>query len=342
MTAISLALRATGLVTSVGLDAPSSCAAIRAKLTNPSETRFRDALGAWIMAHPVPLERPWRGLERLARMAAMAIEEALACVPRDVWSRTPVLLCVAEPERPGREDGLDDRLFGLIEQMLDASFSADSGIVAYGRVGAAVALTSADRLLRENRCDQVLIAAVDSLIRWPTLSVFEAGDRLLTSQNSDGFMPGEGAGALLMAASCDRAALQCNSVGFAMEPAPLDSGRPLRGEGLSSAIHQALAASGHQMHDMDARIADLSGEQYYFKEAALAMARTLQQRKEFFDLWHPAECTGDIGAVSGVSMLAVVDAAFRKGYAPGRRLIAHLGNDKGARAAIVVQQQEPA
>jgi 3-oxoacyl-[acyl-carrier-protein] synthase-1 len=42
------------------------------------------------------------------------------------------------------------------------------------------------------------------------------------------------------------------------------------------------------MHDFDYRIADISGEQYYFKEAALALARTLRRRKPEFDLWHPA------------------------------------------------------
>ena len=34
------------------------------------------------------------------------------------------------------------------------------------------------------------------------------------------------------------------------------------------------------MHDFDYRITDLSGEQYYFKEAALALSRTLRQSKE--------------------------------------------------------------
>ena len=107
----SLAIQRTGLVTSVGLSAPAACAAIRAKITNPTETRFIDSSGQWIMAHEVPLEKPWRGLSKLARMAAMAIEECLEDIPQDTWRQIPLLLCVAEQDRPGRLAGLDDQLF---------------------------------------------------------------------------------------------------------------------------------------------------------------------------------------------------------------------------------------
>ena len=70
-----LAIGRTGLVTSVGLSAPAACAAIRAKLTNPSETRFIDSHGEWIMAHQVPLDAPAtpeRVLDAVERVRAEA------------------------------------------------------------------------------------------------------------------------------------------------------------------------------------------------------------------------------------------------------------------------------
>jgi len=96
MSGVPIAIHKTGLVTSVGLTAPASCAAFRAKLTNPTETRFIDSGGEWIMAHQVALEQPWRGLVKLAKMAALAIEEALEGVSKDKWSELPLILCVAE------------------------------------------------------------------------------------------------------------------------------------------------------------------------------------------------------------------------------------------------------
>ncbi len=45
----------------------------------------------------------------------------------------------------------------------------------------------------------VLVAGVDSFVSGPTLAAYEARERLLTSQNSNGFIPGEGAAAVLVA-----------------------------------------------------------------------------------------------------------------------------------------------
>ena len=57
----SVAIVNTGLVTSVGLSSPAACAAIRAGLTNPTQTRFKDSEGEWMMGHAVPLDTPWQG-----------------------------------------------------------------------------------------------------------------------------------------------------------------------------------------------------------------------------------------------------------------------------------------
>lgn len=334
MSAHHLAIQRVGLVTSVGLTAEASCAAFRAKISNPTETRFIDSGGEWIMAHQVTLEQPWRGLAKLSKMAAMVIEEAMADVPKDEWVHVPLLLCVAEPERPGRLDGLDDRLFADIQTELGAKFAPQSAIVAHGRVGVAVALAQARKLLAGG-CTRVLIAAADSLLAWPTLSHYERVDRLLTARNSNGFMPGEGAGALLVGAGEGQAGeMVCTGIGFGREAAHIDSGEPLRAEGLSLAIKAALTDAGCAMHDMDFRITDLSGEQYYFKEAALALSRTLRQRQEEFDIWHPAECTGEQGAAVGLAVVALADAACRKAFTKGPNILAHMANDAGQRAAL--------
>ncbi|MCK7582583.1 MAG: hypothetical protein MZV65_48085 [Chromatiales bacterium] len=86
-------------------------------------------------------------------------------------------------------------------------------------------------------------------------------------RNSNGFMPGEGAGAAAGRASRGQGRIACAGIGFGMEKAHIDSGEPLRADGLSAAIKGALADAGCEMHDLDYRITDISGEQYYFKEA---------------------------------------------------------------------------
>lgn len=332
-----LAIQKTGLMTAVGADAPSSCAAFRSKLSNPSPTRFMDSAGEWIMAHQVDLMPPERGLSKLAKMAAAVIDEVLVDVPRPDWPSIPLGLCVAEKDRPGRLDGLDDRLFDRIQALLDTRFAPKSFVLPRGRIGVALALAQARTLIQSGAALRVLIVAVDSLLSWPTLSHYDRRARLLKEGNSNGFMPGEGAGALLVGDPAGQAELLCTGVGFAREHAHIDSDEPLRADGLSTAIRNALAEAGLAMHDCDYRIADLSGEQYYFKESALALARGVRQPKEEFDLWHPAECTGEAGALAGAAIVALADAASRKGYARGANVLAHMSNDAGHRAALSLQ-----
>jgi len=336
MSAMPLAILQTGLVTSVGLSAPAACAAIRAGLTNPTETRYISPTGGWIMAHQVSLDEAWRGRQKLVRMASFAIEEALEKLPREEWGRLPLLLCIAEHARPGRTEGLDDRLLAEIEHDLGVRFAEQSAVFPHGRVSVAVALMQARKLVERGSVPYVLIAATDSLVSWPTLYAYQSRDRPLTTENSDGFIAGEGAGAVLVGRPDQSSGLLCRGIGFATEASHVDSESPLRADGLVQAISNAVTDAGCAFHDLDFRIADLSGEQYYFKEAALAMSRLLRVRKPEFDIWHPADCIGEAGAVAGAACIAVAAAAFRKGYSPGPRVLLHASSDAGERTAAVL------
>ena len=338
-----IAILGTGLVTSVGFTTPACCSAFRAKITNPFETSFIDSSGAWIMAHQVGQEPPCIGLTKLAKMAAWAIEEALQALDKDQWRQLPLLLCVAEAERPGRLAGLEDQLMAQVQSQLGVSFAPTSALVPHGRVGVALALAQARALMASTKVPGVLIVGADSLLSWPTLSHYEREDRLLTEANSDGFMPGEGAGALWVGAAKGRAPqMLCTGIGFGREPAHISSGEPLRADGLTHAIKASLDDANRQLHELDYRITDNAGEAYYFKESSLALTRTLRQSKEAFDLWHPAECTGETGAAAGVAVVAAARGACLGGYAPGARVLTHWGNDAGQRAAVTLEYRVPA
>jgi 3-oxoacyl-[acyl-carrier-protein] synthase-1 len=337
MTGRPVAVFSVGLVTAVGLTAPSSCAAIRAKVTNPRETKFRDSGNEWIVGCPVSLDVRVNGRAKLALMAAMAVAECLESAPAAQLADIPMCLCVAERSRVGRAAGLDDQLFQDIESNLGAGFAHTSMIIPHGRVSVATALDRARDLIYEGNLAWVLIVATDSLLTWSQLRSHEQNERLLTSRNANGFIPGEAAGAILVGRPKGPNQLVCEGIGFALEKAAVDSGEPLRGDGLSSAVTQALAGSACGLHDLDFRITDVSGEHYYFKEAALVLSRVLRQRKQTFDIWHAAECTGEVGAAAGAIALAVANTACRKGYAPGPGMLLHFSNDSGERAAIVLR-----
>ena len=338
-----VAILNAGLVTSVGLTAPATCAAIRAAITNHTETRFMGEHGDWILGAQAPVDRRWHGRAKIVEMLRLAVEECLVGSPEVASSQPPLLLCLAEEDRPGRLHGLDAGMVEEVGRAAGVGFDSRlSGVIARGRVGIALALLRARTLLHAHGVSHVVIAAGDSLLVTRTLASYGAQGRLLTDRNSNGFIPGEAAGAILVSrqASTPGPQLLCEGIGIARERAPILSHEPLTAEGLSAAIKAALADAGCAMHDVDLRIADLSGEQYYFKEATLAMSRTLRTRKEEFDIWHPADCIGEVGAAAGVAGLTVAWMACHKAYAPGSRMLFHAGNDGGDRGVLVLRAED--
>jgi 3-oxoacyl-[acyl-carrier-protein] synthase-1 len=334
------------MVTGVGLNAPASCAAIRCAINNFTETRFMDNGGEWIIGSQVPLDQPWRGLSKLVHMAVPAIRECLAQTEGARPETIPLLLCVAEEQRPGRLEGLNDQLFQEIQTELGVRFHPGSGTIPRGHVAGALALIEARRLIYQERVRYCIIAGVDSLLVAATLDAYQKQNRLLTSENSNGFIPGEAACAILVGPPGQRYRSQdhspaekelfCLGIGTGHEEATLDSEKPLRANGLVQAFNTAFAEAGQTIADVDYRITDANGEQYWFKETALAVARTLRINKQGFANWHPVDCIGEIGAAIGPCAFAIALAALRKDYGAGRGPLCHFGGDDGERVALVL------
>lgn len=337
-----LAITGTGLVTGVGLDAPASCAAIRCAIDNFQETRFMDQGGEWIMGCEVPLEQPWRGKTKLIKMAAAAIRECLSGNPLINPVETPLLLCLSERDRKGRVIDDDNQFFHDLLEELQLEFHEKSLVIAGGHVGVALALRHARPLIQELKLKHVLIAATDSLLVAQSLAHYEEHERLLTSQNSNGFIPGEAGAALVVEPVYAKREPQliCAGLGFGIEKAHIYSEEPLRADGLTAAIKESLSDAGCNESILDFKITDISGEHYYFKEASLAFSRIDRTKREEFDIWHPADCVGEVGAALGIVMLAVLKAACEKGYSKGHHALAHLGNGDGKRSSMILFWQK--
>ena len=102
----------------------------------------------------------------------------------------------------------------------------------------------------------------------------------------------------------------------------------------------AFADAECGFEQVDYRLTDANGEQYWFKEAALAMTRSMRVRKENFYLWHVADCIGETGAAAVPLSLGHALAASRKQYAPGPGALCHFGTDAGERMVLVLRAEE--
>lgn len=339
-----LAVIGTGMVTGVGYSTEASCAAIRVGITGFVETKFMYD-GEFIQGCPVPFDTPYRGRRKLIEMAVFAIKEAVEpLLANDISSSSvPLLLCLSENERPGRLAGLDDSMLQEISERLEIKFHPSSTIISDGRVGGVTAIAKAEEILaRDRHVHHVLVCGVDSYLVSGTLSHFHEQRRLLTADNSDGFIPGEAACAVLLKAVDENtdAAIAISGIGMGKEPAPINSEEPLRSDGLVEAIRQAMNQAGTTYAQLAYRLTDNSGEQYGYKDSALAMTRVLRTMKEKFNLEQVADCIGEVGAAVVPALVALAKIAEEKSYSPGQLIedavLCHVSGDGSSRRAFVL------
>lgn len=335
---MTLSILGSGMVTSVGHTAPTSCAAIRAKIQRVRDTRFMIG-GQWVTGCQVPLTAALGARARLRALSEQAARECLAPLGRVRPGEVLALVVVAERERVGRIDGIEAEVLSWLEAAVGARLHPHSEVFSEGRVGGVIALARAAARMREG-VRYCLLLGVDSYLQRETILDLAARRLIRTVDSPDGFTPGEASAAVLLGRSGAREGLTVTGLGFGHDPATADNDEPVRGDGLTEALRAAFRDAGAGWECVDYRITDVSGGQSSFREAALAMTRTLRDRRGALDLWHPAECIGDVGAASVPCFLGVALAASRRRYAPGPGTLIHVAGEDGRRAAVVCAAPE--
>ncbi|MFO1049131.1 MAG: hypothetical protein U1E52_14670 [Geminicoccaceae bacterium] len=330
-------LSCLSMVSPLGYSVDSTCAALRAKISAFAELRYQDDLGEPIVGAIIP-DLPWemRGRARLVAIAQLVLESLDAELGSHLpWGHMPLILCTRESARPGPHLG------GIVAELQfphDTTFGGAQAVhIASGHVAAFEGVERARRLLAVDGEEACLILAVDSLIDARTLSWLDGNSRLKTSAQTDGIIPGE-AGCLALATLRPHAPghVVVKGIGLATEAATVLNDEPLRAEGLTVALREALREAGIGLHDVDFRLSDVAGESYAFEELVLAQTRLMRKVRPSQPLWHPADCIGDCGAAAGLVQLAWAGQAFQRDYAPGPLAALHGSSVFGARAAAVV------
>ncbi|WP_418648166.1 hypothetical protein ACNQFN_04910 [Thauera butanivorans] len=210
-----------------------------------------------------------------------------------------------------------------------------------GKAGIADALLGAGSMFAgEAPPEYVIIIGVDSFLDAASIEHFLAQERIRCSINPDGFIPGEAAAAIaLTPRQSSGHALWIEGVGTAHEPAsPFDEATSLRAMGLTKALRNALQSANWSADDLLFHASAIGGEQWYFKEAALAMDRVMTRKVAYFPHRVAAQSVGEIGAAFGPLILSWIGAEM----APddlGTRGLLHLGNENGQRAALAIHHR---
>src|SRR4051794_11799697 len=251
MTPVSIV--GAGMVTAVGFNYASSCAAIRAGIKGFRQVNLWDAQnGEYLMVTKVDLPHWWEGVGKLAELVSPAIWECLKQAEPESPKAIPILLGIAAYDRPHRLPNLDNEILDEIEWRLGLPHHRHSTIFPAGNVSGLLALSHARQALDFGLATYCVVAGVDSFLQQVVAKAYMAQSRIMTKSNSNGFFPGEAGCAVLVGrtGSLAKSELKVLGIGLGEEPATIASTEPLRGAGQIEACRNALAEAGVPMHQI--------------------------------------------------------------------------------------------
>lgn len=342
---------ALGASTAIGRNAEACAAAVRAGICGFSLHPFmvdttgepmRIARAPWIDVRAQGIERYWEllhpALDESIRSLAVAFDRGAANISR-------LALALALPaSRPGKPDGLFDALRQRIEARHGGTFERITPFEA-GHAAGHLALDAAIHDLGRNTLDASVIAGVDSYLSADALEWIEACDQLHGGgplNNAWGFVPGEGAGAMVVARGSPELLPRANvlgevmSVGVGVESKLIKSEDVCIGEGLSHALRSAYRAlaPGEMIDNV---FCDMNGEPYRADEYAFCALRVKERMRAATDFVAPADCWGDVGAAGMPLHVQLAAISCRKGYAKGPLSAVWASSETGERGAAVIR-----
>lgn len=363
-----------GMVTAVGHDAVTACAAVRAGIIRRSPLEGVVAYDADdeemempVVGAPVsPLTDGFIHTGAWVQLAYRAMEDLASFPPEvtdpvDFWRET-ALLWVLPPiavERFGWEPEmspglLDESCSELLQELLGVTFaSAPDPFILAGHTGVAQAVERAERMLRERAARRVAILGTDSWLDQLSISALSRESRLQTSESPTGMTPAEGGAAVVLEQDKDRDRdrdggdggpdARILSVSIQPAPGPLDEEDPAAwrtamapkiGRALAAAIDEVLPRAQEGRQFTGDAILDLNGEEW--RSLAWGHAKVhLAQRLEPNEVI-PASSYGDIGAASGAAALCLAARSYARGYSAGDQTLICSLSDDGQVAAMLV------
>lgn len=350
-----------GAVTSVGLDAATTCASIRAGISRPSALEGHESMDYFEYAlapttgHVVPeLARGFSGVGRWLQLAAAALEDlcassglpAPAADPR-FWQATVAIVVLPEisPARFGpdpytKEDGLPTAFRDpLLARVAKAFAPGRTTVLAKGRHGLLEALRSIT--WQAQGVERFVVLATDSLVDVPSLLWLEETRRLKNDMNPVGLSPGEASVALLLEEPRTaqnrgaKAQAVLHAIATDLDPERSATKGP-GGVGLARATAEVLQHTSLHERGAASHVSDLNGEVWRARELAAAQQRVGHARWSSDRIVLPVVSTGDVGTALPALQIAVATKALQRGYASGPTALVTSSDPQGRVGAAII------
>ena len=195
-----MSVTGAGLVTALGFNTHSTCAALRAGLSGVQSARLWDPeAGQPLRAARVPLPHWWEGLGKLAELVAPAIAECLRDIDPMSARKVPILIGIGEKTTEPPTGWIEDELLDLVASRLDIPRHGQSALIPAGRISVILGITRAAELVTQRQVPACVVAGVGSLISQDLVGPMVRRDRIICAGNSNGFFPGEAGAAIVVA-----------------------------------------------------------------------------------------------------------------------------------------------
>lgn len=341
-----------GMLTPVGVNTDMTLASVQAGISQYSVTEYLTHDEKPITMACVPEEfftsmdieidegrRYGEQYDHIIKMAVVALREAVS--RQDISEPIPLLLAMPEPDEDADHIPMELLTTNLLKQD-DLPLSADQiRSIHTGRASGLQALELAFRYLYEAGHDFVLIGGSDSYLSYPRLDTINE-ERLKTPGSMDSFAPGEGAGFLLLSKDPQTAIVENDYVialyppGIAEEAGHLLSEENYLGDGLDQAFKQAL--NGHEGQIIQTIYSSMNGERYWSKEYGVALIRNRDCFTEEYEIEHPAEYFGDLGAATGSVLMGLAAKSLLRQEESNTNLV-YSSSDSAWRAAVKLERR---
>ncbi len=319
-----------GMVTSIGANTSATVMAVRAGISRFENSSvfshsFKPIKLATIPDEALPelspevveLDKLTQRQARMIQAMSVALTECLQ--GRNIENPIPMFLSLPEP-LPGLSSG---EMAGMLKKIALQSQMPinleDSRQFPMGRAGGINAFQLAQDYLNQTGDDFALVAGIDSPFDHSWLAYLDSQNRVLREGAKDAFAAGEAAACILVASQTGLSklgtpnAIWYDAPGLATEEGHRFSEQPYRGEGLSSAVQQALEYQSPEILVEDI-YSTLNGESFGVKELGVSKTRNSSAMAENVSIHHPADCFGDLGAAFAPTLagLAAYDLASKK------------------------------
>lgn len=360
---MSVAITSLGMVSSLGHDVVTSCAAIRAGLSRPREITYFALLDVESQETTPLTGHPIHGLAEGFNIVGFWVRVGVACL-RNLIAYGNL------PDRSNRGFWSTTGLLGVTPRIDDSRFRGDEtctpefiknayllrlleGLgyplspeyveaVCVGHAGTLVAVERARSMIEEGQVERVILLAVDSYLDPMTLDWLAENERLKTDGAPAGITPGE-AGACFLVESADslrgrgaRPQAYIHSPALDVEENHFHSDKTSQGVALARVISEGLSRNGLALPYSGTLISDFNGEHWRGLELGSARIRLRGKLGDDIRLSFPSESLGEVGAASGAVGVCLAVRSLVRGHAGCETVLVTSSSDYGEVGAIQV------